>query len=90
MLPTIKMINYLFLCVKAQQIHLKVTKILRICPKKFCEFQPSFQNIQRKSRNVKTCCQWLDNLSSNLFTERIFVSTGGIVCSICYVARFAL
>ncbi len=40
MLPTIKIINCLFLCVIASQIHLKVTKILRICRKKFCEFEP--------------------------------------------------
>ncbi len=37
----LKVIKYLFLCVIAYQIHLKVTEILRTCCKKFVNFNPA-------------------------------------------------
>ncbi len=35
-----KVIKYLFLCLIGSKIHVKVTKILRICRKKFFEYPP--------------------------------------------------
>jgi hypothetical protein len=40
MLSTIKVIKYLFLCLIGSNIHVKVTKILRIWLKQFCEYPP--------------------------------------------------
>ncbi len=31
----------IFLCLIGPKIHVKVTKILRICRKKYCEYRPS-------------------------------------------------
>ncbi len=72
MLHTIKIIKWLFLCVIASQIHLKVTNILRICSQKFCEYALpdcwlSFQSDQSLAaqieRSARLRCRWLSNLS---------------------------
>jgi hypothetical protein len=44
MLSAIKVMKYLFLCLIGSKIHVKVTKILIICCKKFCEYPPSVLN----------------------------------------------
>jgi hypothetical protein len=44
MFPTLKIIEYFFLCEIGSQMHLKVTKILRIYQRSFANFDPRVLN----------------------------------------------
>ncbi len=45
---TCNKIRTYFLCLNGSKIHVKVTNALRICQKKFCEYPPRVQKIQKR------------------------------------------
>jgi hypothetical protein len=65
MLSTIKVIKYLFLCLIGSEVQVKVTKILRICHKKFCEYPPWFVKRSRflVRSSSKMFCTWYIDLA---------------------------